>query len=167
MTELLIATKKGLFALEGEPGAEFSAPARAFGGDPVDYAMRDPRSGRLLASVTSPFYGPKIFFADEPGGEWTQAEGVALPPGGGAALARVWTIVAGEEDGLLYAGGDPGVPSRAATAGSPGRSTRRCGTSPAGPTGSPAAAGCASTRSSRGRVSPIASRWASRPPASG
>ncbi|MBW3607308.1 MAG: exo-alpha-sialidase [Actinobacteria bacterium] len=109
MTELLVATKKGLFAFEGEPGGDFSAPVRAFGGDPVEYAMRDPHSGRLLASVTSPFYGPKIFFADEPGGEWTQAEGVALPEGGDAALARVWTIVAGEQEGLLYAGGDPGV----------------------------------------------------------
>ena len=108
MTELLIGTKKGLFAYEGEPGGEFPAPVRAFAGDPVDYVMRDPHSGRLLASVTSPFYGPKIFFADDAGGEWTQAKGVALPKGEDAALARVWTIVAGE-DGTLYAGADPGV----------------------------------------------------------
>ena len=112
MTELLVATKKGLFTFEpeGEPGAGGPAvPVRDFAGDPVDYAMRDPHSGRLLASVTSPFYGPKIYFADEAGGEWTQAEGVALPKGEDAALVRVWTIVAGAGDGKLYAGGDPGV----------------------------------------------------------
>lgn len=108
MTELLVGTKKGLFAYEGEPGGEFAPPVRAFAGDPVDYAMRDPHSGRLLASVTSPFYGPKIFFTDEAQGEWTQAEGIALPQGHDEALVRVWTIVAGE-DGTLYAGGDPGV----------------------------------------------------------
>jgi photosystem II stability/assembly factor-like uncharacterized protein len=71
--------------------------------------MRDRHSGRLLASVTSPFYGPKIWYADDPAGEWTQAAGVVLPEGDDAALTRVWTIVAGEADGLLYAGGDPGV----------------------------------------------------------
>ncbi|MEA2195498.1 MAG: hypothetical protein QOG42_1932 [Solirubrobacteraceae bacterium] len=109
MTELLVGTKKGLFAYEGEPGAGFPAPTRAFAGDPVDYAMRDPHSGRLIASVTSPFYGPKIFFADEAGGEWTQADGVALPEGADAALTRVWTIVPSEREGMLYAGGDPGV----------------------------------------------------------
>jgi photosystem II stability/assembly factor-like uncharacterized protein len=108
MTELLVGTKKGLFVYEGEPGSEFPAPVRAFAGDPVDHVMRDPHSGRLLASVTSPFYGPKIFFADDAAGEWTQAEGIALPKGEDAALVRVWTIVAGE-DGTLYAGGDPGV----------------------------------------------------------
>ena len=85
MTELLIGTKKGLFVLEGEPGAEFGVVARAFAGEPVEYAVRDPRSRRLLASVTSPFYGPKIWWTDDPAGEWTQA------------------------DGDLYAGGDPGV----------------------------------------------------------
>ena len=108
MTELLVATKKGLFAFAGAPGDTWRQTARAFAGDPVDYAMRDPRSGRLLVSVTSPFYGPKIFFADDAGGEWTQAEGVALPKGEDCALARVWTIVAGEDD-VLYAGADPGV----------------------------------------------------------
>jgi len=109
MTELLISTRKGLFVLEGEPGGEFSVAARAFAGEPVEYAMRDPRSGRLLASVTNAFHGPKIWFADDPSGEWQQAEGVALPAGGDAALAKVWLIVAGEDDGSLYAGGDPGV----------------------------------------------------------
>ncbi len=109
MTELLVGTRKGLFALEGEPGGRFEVTARAFAGEPVEYAMRDRRSGRLIASVTSAFYGPKLWYADGPTGEWQQAEGVALPEGGESALERVWVIVAGESDGSLYAGGDPGV----------------------------------------------------------
>ena len=83
MTELLVGTKKGLFLLEGEPDSGFEITARAFAGQPVDFATRDPRSGRLLATVTSPFYGPKIFFTDDdPDAEWEQADGVALPEGG-------------------------------------------------------------------------------------
>jgi photosystem II stability/assembly factor-like uncharacterized protein len=109
MTELLVGTKKGLFVLAGEPGAEFELTARAFAGEPVDHALRDPHTGRLLASVTSPLYGPKIWYADDPSGEWAQADGVALPAGGDAALERIWVIAAGEENGSLYAGGDPGV----------------------------------------------------------
>lgn len=109
MTELLIATKKGLFAYEGAPGSGYTRTARAFAGDPVEYATREPRSGRVIASVTNPFYGPKIWYADDPAGGWTQAEGAELPRGGDEALARVWTLVAGEADGLIYAGGDPGV----------------------------------------------------------
>jgi hypothetical protein len=109
VTELVVGTKKGLFVLEGEPGGDFEVTARAFAGEPVDFAMRDPRSGRLLAGVGSPFYGPKIFHAQDAEGEWEQADGVALPGGGEQALERIWVIVPGERDGLLYAGGDPGV----------------------------------------------------------
>src|ERR1700712_834796 len=97
MTELLVGTKKGLFVLEGEPGSPFAVKARAFAGEPVEYALRDPGSGRVLASVTSPFYGPKIWFADDPAGEWTQAQGVALPEGGDQALERIWVIVPGAD----------------------------------------------------------------------
>ncbi len=79
MTELLVSTRKGLFVLEGEPESGFKVAARAFSGEPVEYAMRDPRTGRLLASVTSAFHGPKIFHAESPAGEWEQATGVALP----------------------------------------------------------------------------------------
>jgi hypothetical protein len=109
VTELVLGTKKGLFTLDGSADSGFGVIARAFAGEPVDYAMRDPRSGRLLATTSSPFYGPKIWYADDAAGEWQQAQGVALPEGGDAALARIWVIVAGETDGLLYAGGDPGV----------------------------------------------------------
>jgi hypothetical protein len=109
MTELLLGTKKGLFVLEGEPGGDFELTARAFPGEPVEYAMRDRQSGRLLATTTSPFYGPKIFYTDDPAGEWEQAEGVALPEGGEEALVRIWVMRAGEADGVVYAGGDPGV----------------------------------------------------------
>ena len=65
MTELLVGTRKGLFVLNGEPGSPFDVTARAFAGEPVEHAVRDPRSGRVLASVTSPFYGPKIWYADD------------------------------------------------------------------------------------------------------
>lgn len=110
MTELVVGTKKGLFLLEGEPGAGFDERARAFAGQPVDYAIRDPRSGRLFATATSPFYGPKLFFTDgDPAGEWEQAAGVELPEGGEQALERIWVIACGEAPGTLYMGADPGV----------------------------------------------------------
>jgi hypothetical protein len=109
VTELLVGTRKGLFVLEGEAGGGFEVRARAFAGETVEYALRDARTGMLLVSVTSPFYGPKIWRADDAAGEWEQAGGVELPEGGDAALERIWTIVTGEEDGVLYAGGDPGV----------------------------------------------------------
>jgi photosystem II stability/assembly factor-like uncharacterized protein len=109
LTELILGTKKGLFILEGEGGGEFEVAARAFPGEPVEHAIRDPRSGRLFATATNPFYGPKIWWTDDPDGEWQQASGVSLPEGGDKALERLWTIVPAERDGFLYAGGDPGV----------------------------------------------------------
>jgi photosystem II stability/assembly factor-like uncharacterized protein len=109
MTELLVGTKKGLFALSGEPGGPFGVVDRAFPGDPVEYAIADPRTGRLLVAVSSPFYGPKLFYADGPESGWEQAEGLELPAAGEQALQRIWTIVLGDADGVVYAGGDPGV----------------------------------------------------------
>jgi photosystem II stability/assembly factor-like uncharacterized protein len=109
MTELLVGTKKGLFVLEGEPGVPLNIKARAFAGESVEYALRDPRSGRVLAAITSAFYGPQVWYTDDPAGEWQQADGVALPAGGDKALDRIWTIVPGEPSGKMYAGGDPGA----------------------------------------------------------
>lgn len=107
MTELLVGTKKGLYVLEGDVGG-FEISARAFPGQSVEYAMRDHRTGRYLASVTSWFYGPKVWYTDDPAAEWKQADGLALPDGGDEKLERIWVIAAGEEEGALYCGGDPG-----------------------------------------------------------
>ncbi len=109
VTELLVATKKGLFILQGDPGGPFDVTARAFAGEPVEYALRDPDTGRLIAAVTSAWHGPKIFSTDDPAGEWEQAAGVVLPEGSEKALERIWVFAPGEADGVLYAGGDPGV----------------------------------------------------------
>jgi photosystem II stability/assembly factor-like uncharacterized protein len=109
VTELIVGTKKGLFVLGGDPGDSFDVSARAFSGEPVEYALRDPRTGRLFATVTSPFYGPKIFYTDAADGDWEQADGIALPEGGEHALERIWVIMPGESEGTLHAGGDPGV----------------------------------------------------------
>jgi photosystem II stability/assembly factor-like uncharacterized protein len=109
MSDVLVGTKKGLFVLEGRPGEPFGVRARAFAGDPVEYAVRDPRTGRTFAGVASPFYGPKLFWTDDVDGEWTQATGLELPAGSGEAFQRLWTLVPGEADGQLWAGGDPGV----------------------------------------------------------
>jgi hypothetical protein len=108
VTELVLGTKKGLFVLAGEAGGEFSVSARHFAGEPVDFAVRDPRSGRLFAAVGSPIYGPKLWYLDEADGDWVQAVGLELP-GGEHALERIWIVRPGEADGLLYAGADPGV----------------------------------------------------------
>ena len=98
--------EKGLFRLEGEAPGEFEVTARAFAGQSVEYAMRDPRTG--LPRPGHLVVRPKIWVTDDPAGEWEQAAGVELPEGGDATLARLWVIVPGEEDGVLYAGGDPG-----------------------------------------------------------
>ena len=104
MSELIVGTKKGLFVLEGEPGSEFAVKARAFAGEPVEYAMRDPRNGRYFATMTSPFYGPKIFFTDDPSGEWEQSDGPAFPEDADAAVALTWVIQPGVEDAVFWAG---------------------------------------------------------------
>jgi photosystem II stability/assembly factor-like uncharacterized protein len=109
MTELLVGTRKGLFVLDGAPGARFEITGRHFESQPVDYAMRDPGSGRVLAAVTSPFYGPRVWYADDLAGDWTPARGIALPRGGTKALKRIWVLVGSDDGSRIWAGGDPGV----------------------------------------------------------
>ena len=97
MTQLLVGTKKGLFVLEGEAGSPFEVSSRAFAGEPVEFATRDARTGRHFACVTSAFYGPKVFYADDLTAEWEQAAGIELPEGAEKPLERLWTVVPAEE----------------------------------------------------------------------
>lgn len=109
MTELLVGTKKGLFVLEGDPsaGEPFEVRTRAFEGNVVEYAIRDPRTGRYFASVTSGHFGPRIVHTMDPTGEWEPTNGIAFPEGDEWSIERIWRIQPGESDGLLYAGVAP------------------------------------------------------------
>jgi hypothetical protein len=107
MRELLIGTKKGLFVLRGQGPGTFEIVTRAFAGNVVEYAMRDPRTGRYFASVTSGFYGPRLMYTTDPAGEWDQASGIAFSEGDEVTLERIWVVKPGEADGQLWAGTDP------------------------------------------------------------
>ncbi len=110
MRELLIGTKKGLFTLRGDGGGPFEVAGRAFEGDVVEYAMKDPRTGRYFASVTSGFFGPRLMHSTDPTApldEWTHAASLAMPEDTGATLERIWVVRRGERDGQLWAGIDP------------------------------------------------------------
>ena len=107
--EVLVGTRKGLFVLRGPRGGPMEVAVRAFPGQVVEYAMRDPRTGRYLASVTHGQFGPRLYLSDDPAAEWRQAEGPRFDEGEGAAVVRIWGIVAGAGDGELWAGVDPGA----------------------------------------------------------
>jgi hypothetical protein len=107
MPELLVGTKKGLFVLNGDASGPFSITTRAFAGNVVEYAMRDARTGRYFASVTSGFYGPRLMHSMNPADGWEAATGIAFPEGDEVTLERIWVVKAGEADGQLWAGSDP------------------------------------------------------------
>jgi hypothetical protein len=108
MTTVLVGTKKGLFTAQVGSDGTATSLTRDFAGEPVDFATFDPRSGRTFAAVTSAFYGPKLWWRDDPAGEWQQAEGLDLE-GTDTTLTRIWVVVPGETDGHLLAGTDPGA----------------------------------------------------------
>lgn len=105
--EVLVGTRKGLFALRGPRGGPMEIAARAFAGQTVEFACFDGRSGTYLASVTHGQFGPRLYLASDPAGEWEQAEGPAFPADAGASLERIWVVQPGEEDGVLWAGVAP------------------------------------------------------------
>lgn len=108
MTELLVGTKKGLIVLrKARGGRAFEIAARAFPGEVVEFAMRDPRGGRYLAGVTHGQFGPHLFYADDPAGKWQQAEGPAFPASANAAIERIWVIEPGIADGEVWCGVAP------------------------------------------------------------
>jgi photosystem II stability/assembly factor-like uncharacterized protein len=96
-----------LFVLQGEPGSPYEVATRAFAGNVVEFAMRDPRTGRYFASVTSGFYGPRLMYTNDPAGDWEHAATLVLPEETESAVERIWVVRVGEADDQLYAGIDP------------------------------------------------------------
>ncbi len=111
IVEILLGTKKGLISLRGPRGGELIAGVREFPGEAVEYAIRDPRSGRLFAAVTHGQFGPRLFYRDDganagEGNPWHEAE-LGFPAEAGAALERIWIVTPGVAEGELWAGVAP------------------------------------------------------------
>lgn len=105
--ELLVGTKKGLVVLRGPRGGRLRPVHRAFPGQVVEYATRDRRTGICYASVTHGQFGPHLYYADDPAGEWREAEGPAFPEEADTAVSRIWIVEPGAADGELWAGVAP------------------------------------------------------------
>lgn len=117
--EVLVGTRKGLYVLRRRRQQTLTVACRHFAGQSVDFACRDPRTGRYFVAVSHGHFGPRLFFADELPGtdpsspttgestEWRQCDGPTFPEHTGVALDRLWTVVPGEEDGTLWAGVAP------------------------------------------------------------
>ncbi len=107
--ELLVGTRKGLVVLRGPRGGEMEIAGRAFKGYSVEYAIRDPRSGTYLASVTDSHFGPRVFASEDAVEGWEQTQGPVFPDDADASVERIWTIEPGVEEGVVYAGVAPGA----------------------------------------------------------
>lgn len=127
-TEVLVGTRKGLFVLRGDREGPLEVAVRHFDEVPVDFACYDPRSGTYLAGVThwpeefaeyapGGITGPRMWIADDPAGDWQEAEGMAFPEDTGAQLEKVWSIQPGEAGGEVWAGVAPAALFRSADGG--------------------------------------------------
>jgi len=142
--EVLAGTRKGLFVLRGPRGGRLRIAARRFAGQPVEYAARDPRTGRVFASVTHSHYGPHLFAADDPIADdetWERGSGLAFPADTGATLERIWVVEPGDEDGVLWAGVAPAALFRSADGGRTWELNRALWDVPSRPSWDPGAGG--------------------------
>ena len=108
--ELLVGTRKGLVIGRSSDRERWEFTETLFPGWFVDYAVRDPRHGRIWAAVTHEQWGPHLHTSDDGGESWDE---VTAPSFDGtsadATLARIWTIEPGpaSDPDRLYAGVDP------------------------------------------------------------
>ena len=126
--ELLVSTRKGLVIGRSEDRQTWEFGDTHFTGWQIDYAVRDPRNGRLHVAASHMQWGPHLHRSDDGGesweetpapefqgetysySDWDPATDTLLPPQAHeASLERVWTIEPGpaSQPGLLYAGVDP------------------------------------------------------------
>ena len=112
-TILMVGTRKGLWIgrSEDRDGWSWSGPHHDM--EEVYSCLVDTRGGRarLFAGASSSWLGPQVRWSDDFGETWqeTPGGGIRFPEGSGATVERIWQIVPGTEEGVLYAGTEPGA----------------------------------------------------------
>jgi molybdopterin converting factor small subunit len=139
--ELLVGTQKGLFILRGLRGGPMEQVARKFSGVAVEFALRDPRTGTYYASVTHGQFGPRLYYTQDPLGEWDQATGPAFPEDSESSLERIWVIHPGQENDVLWAGVAPAALFKSEDGGRTWQLNRGLWDEPSRPSWNPGAGG--------------------------
>lgn len=112
---LILGTRKGLLLAERNARG-WTVKSESHRGIPIPYAMIDPRTGALWASLSHGHWGQKMSRSKDNGGTWEEvpppkyAESAEFKDGVPATLYYLWVIEPGGKDqpGRLYAGTAPG-----------------------------------------------------------
>jgi hypothetical protein len=91
---LLVATRKGLFALERERSG-WASKLIGFPGIPVTNVLRT--DGLLYAAIKYGHFGPKLHRSDDDGRTWKEiaVPGFPADAADGPSLFQIWTLEAG------------------------------------------------------------------------
>jgi photosystem II stability/assembly factor-like uncharacterized protein len=119
-TILMIGTRKGLWIAHAADRDAWSLSGPHHDMEEVYSCLVDTRGGRtrLYAGVSSPWLGPQIRWSDDLGKNWQELPApIAFPEGAGATLERVWQLVPGVEDDVLWAGVEPAAVFRSSDGG--------------------------------------------------
>lgn len=119
-TLLMVGTRKGLWiGTSDESRTSWDWTGPLFQMEEVYSALIDRRGStpRLLAGCSSSWFGPQVRRSDDLGATWEETPNGAirfpddaqLPDGSPATLARVWQLVPGVEDDVVWAGTEPGA----------------------------------------------------------
>lgn len=111
-TILMVGTRKGLWVgRSDERRASWSWSGPHFDMTEVYSCMVDTRGDRprLFAGASSPWTGPQIQVSDDLGETWRPTQGAHFPEGLDTSVERVWQLVPGTADNVVYAGTEPGA----------------------------------------------------------
>lgn len=115
MPTLLVATRKGLFAVQGD-GANWHIASHYFAGEPVTQVLADRRDGSWYAALRLGHFGVKLHKSSDQGQSWQEIAAPAFPvkPAEGPwaddptpwSVDLIWSLAAGgaHEGGTLWAG---------------------------------------------------------------
>ncbi len=113
-TMAMVGTRKGLWVGRSEDDREtWTWGGPHFDMEEVYSCLIDTRGGstRLLAGAASSWLGPQVGYSDDLGASWEAGSdgGIRFPADTGASVERVWQLQPGTEEGVVWAGTEPGA----------------------------------------------------------